>query len=62
VLGLCLVAGQLAASLLFDVVAPLGPPPAATTAFGVALAFAGVLVASIRWSGQAGSAIRRRLA
>lgn len=49
VLGLCLVAGQLAASLVFDAVAPLGPASTTATAIAVVLAFAGVLVASIRW-------------
>ncbi len=49
VLGLCLVAGQLAAALLFDLVAPLGPSSTSATAVAVVLAFAGVLVASIRW-------------
>lgn len=47
VLGLSLVAGQLAAALLFDVVAPLGPGVSTATTVAVALAFAGVLVASI---------------
>lgn len=50
VLGLCLVAGQLAAALLFDVAAPLGPGSSIATAVAVGLAFAGVLVASIRQS------------
>lgn len=48
VLGLSLVAGQLAAALVFDVVAPLGPGSSVATAVAVGLAFAGVLVASIR--------------
>lgn len=47
VLGLSLVAGQLAASLVFEVVAPLGPGSSTATAVAVGLAFAGVLVASI---------------
>lgn len=58
VLGLCLVAGQLAAALVFDVVAPLGPSSTSATAVAVLLAFAGVLVASIRWRGRAGAATR----
>jgi transporter family-2 protein len=49
VLGLCLVTGQLAASLVFEVVAPLGPGSTSATAVAVMLALAGVLVASIRW-------------
>ena len=49
VLGLCLVTGQLAAALVFDVVAPLGPVSTSATAAAVVLALAGVLVASIRW-------------
>ncbi len=56
VLGLCLVAGQLAASLVFDVVAPLGPTSTSATVIAVVLAFAGVLVASIRWSRARGGA------
>lgn len=47
VLGLSLVAGQLAAALLFDAIAPLGPGSSTATAVAVGLAFAGVLVASI---------------
>lgn len=47
VLGLSLVAGQLAAALVFEVVAPLGPGSSTATAVAVGLAFAGVLVASI---------------
>lgn len=58
VLGLCLVAGQLAASLLFDAVAPLGPSSTAATALAVGLAFAGVLVASIRWPRREAGATR----
>lgn len=49
VLGLCLVAGQLTAALVFDLVAPLGPGSTSATAVAVVLAIAGVLVASIRW-------------
>jgi transporter family-2 protein len=47
VLGLCLIAGQLAAALLFDLIAPLGPASSSATAIAVGLAFAGVLIASI---------------
>ena len=60
VLGLCLVAGQLAGSLLFDAVAPLGPSSTTATAIAVVLAFAGVLVASIRWPKRNGAATRSR--
>lgn len=49
VLGLCLVTGQLVTSLVFDVVAPLGPGSTSATAVAVVLALSGVLVASIRW-------------
>ena len=59
VLGLCLVAGQLAAALLFDVVAPLGPSSTSATAIAVVLAFAGVLVASIRWPRGGTSSVTR---
>ncbi len=60
VLGLCLVAGQLAASLLFDAVAPLGPVSTSATALAVVLAFVGVLVASIRWPRPRAGATRPR--
>lgn len=56
VLGLCLVTGQLAASLVFDVVAPLGPGSTSATAIAVVLALTGVLVASIRWPRRSGRA------
>ncbi|MFN4002935.1 MAG: DMT family transporter [Microcella sp.] len=59
VLGLCLVTGQLAASLVFDVVAPLGPGSTSATAAAVVLALAGVLVASIRWRRDGRGATRR---
>ena len=58
VLGLCLVAGQLAASLLFDAIAPLGPASTTATAIAVVLAFIGVLVASIRWPRRRAGATR----
>lgn len=58
VLGLCLVAGQLAAALLFDIVAPLGPGTTSATAVAVVLAFTGVLVASVRWPRRGPSATR----
>lgn len=60
VLGLCLVAGQLAAALVFDVVAPLGPSSTSATVVAVVLAFAGVLVASIQWPKRTGAATRPR--
>ena len=48
VLGLCLVAGQLAGALLYDVIAPIGTPSTTTTAIAVGLTFAGVAIASLR--------------
>lgn len=57
-LGLSLIAGQLAAALLFDAVAPLGPSSTTATAVAVGLAFAGVLVASIRVPRRGGAATR----
>ncbi|WP_439565662.1 DMT family transporter [Microcella sp.] len=59
VLGLSLIAGQLAAALVFDVVAPLGPSSTGATALAVGLAFAGVLVASIPTPRPGGGATRR---
>lgn len=59
VLGLSLIAGQLAAALVFDVVAPLGPSSTGATALAVGLAFAGVLVASIPTPRSGGAATRR---
>jgi transporter family-2 protein len=47
VLGLCLVAGQLAGALLYDVVAPIGVPTTAATATAVALTLLGVTIASV---------------
>jgi len=56
-LGLCLVAGQLAGALLYDLVAPIGVPTTGTTAVAVVLTLLGVAVASLRRG-----AIRLRLA
>ncbi len=47
VLGLCLVAGQLAGALIYDLIAPIGTPTTATTAIAVALTFAGVAIAGL---------------
>ena len=47
VLGLCLVAGQLAGALVYDLVLPIGVPTTATTAIGVALTVLGVTIASL---------------
>lgn len=47
VLGLCLVAGQLAGALVYDLVLPIGVPTTATTAIAVALTLAGVTIASL---------------
>lgn len=47
VLGLCLVAGQLASALVYDVVLPIGVPTTATTAIAVALTLLGVTIASL---------------
>lgn len=46
-LGLCLVAGQLAGALVYDLVLPIGVPTTATTAIAVALTLAGVTIASL---------------
>lgn len=45
-LGFCLVAGQLTGALLFDLVAPIGAPPTATTSVAVVLTLLGVMIAS----------------
>ncbi len=47
VLGLCLVAGQLAGALVYDLVLPIGVPTTATTAIAVALTLLGVTIASL---------------
>jgi len=47
-LGLSLVAGQLAGALLYDLVAPIGVPTTATTAIAVVLTLLGVTIASLR--------------
>lgn len=48
-LGFCLVAGQLAGALLYDLVAPIGAPPTITTTAAVVLTLLGVTIASVRW-------------
>ncbi len=47
-LGLCLVAGQLAGALVYDLVLPIGVPTTATTAIAVVLTLLGVTIASVR--------------
>jgi len=47
VLGLSLVAGQLAGALLYDLVAPIGVPTTGSTAIAVVLTLAGVTIASL---------------
>ncbi len=46
-LGLCLVAGQLAGALLYDLVAPIGAPTTVTTTIAVMLTLLGVTIASL---------------
>ena len=46
-LGLCLVAGQLAGALVYDVVAPIGVPTTVTTTIAVVLTLLGVTIASL---------------
>jgi len=47
-LGLCLVAGQLAGALVYDLVAPIGVPTTGSTAIAVGLTLLGVTIASLR--------------
>lgn len=47
-LGLSLVAGQLAGALLYDLIAPIGVPTTGTTALAVVLTLLGVSIASLR--------------
>ena len=46
-LGLCLVAGQLAGALVYDLVLPIGVPTTASTTIAVALTLVGVAIASL---------------
>lgn len=46
-LGLCLVAGQLAGALVYDLVLPIGVPTTASTTIAVALTLLGVAIASL---------------
>lgn len=46
-LGLCLVAGQLAGALMYDLVAPIGVPTTTTTTIAVVLTLLGVTIASL---------------
>jgi transporter family-2 protein len=57
-LGLCLVAGQLAGALLYDLVAPIGAPPTGYTALAVAMTLAGVTIAA--WGRLPAGLTRRR--
>lgn len=47
-LGLCLVAGQLAGALVYDLIAPIGVTTTGTTALAVGLTLLGVVIASLR--------------
>lgn len=57
-LGLALVAGQLAASVLLDALLPVGPAPGPAVAIGILLSLAAILVASAPGLRRSARAVR----